>query len=59
MKSSIVRRELGCIKISQKWEGEALRAIKKMEKSDNILMQAVFNKLADYESERKKNFGAR
>ena len=38
VKSSIVRRELGCSKISQKWEKEVLRAIKKVENPDNILL---------------------
>ena len=54
MKSSIVRRELGCIRISQKWESEVLRAIKKVENPNNILLQAAFDQLADYESERIK-----
>ena len=54
MKSSIVRRELGCIRISQKWESEVLRAIKKVENPNKILLQAAFDQLADYESERIK-----
>ena len=52
IKSSVVRKELGCTKISQKWEKEVLRAIKKVEDPKSIVLQTAFEELADHKSER-------
>ena len=49
-----MRRELGVKKISLKWEGEVVKAIKKVENANSALLQNIFEQLADYESERVK-----
>ena len=52
IKSSVVRKEIGCIKISQKWERKVLKAIKKVEYPKSIVLQTAFEELADHKSER-------
>ena len=52
MKSSVVRKELGVKKISQKWENLVLKAIECVERGSNEVLQEAFIELAKTDSKR-------